>query len=112
MACDNNKLLVDFFDKTVHETLKNLIISWYPYMTTPYTDAEALEITYFEFDFHQITSKQICLGFVDLIERWALVVDVKTFVEYLFEHSNLSRSFQTLYQRFSSFRRETRKPLI
>jgi len=102
----------DCFNPKIHNLLKELIISWYPILMDHPAEEDALEMIDFEFNLDAISSKEICLELAEMIERRALVVYVTTLVRYLSEHSNLSNSYQTLYQRISLIRRNTRKPLF
>lgn len=104
--------LRECFHKDVHERLSALITSWYPCLKNVDTEANPLEITDFEFDKDKTTSLRIYMDLIELIEKRALVVPVTVLIRYLAEHSNLSRSYATLYQQISDLRRSSRRPLI
>jgi hypothetical protein len=108
----NIVFLRECFHKDVHERLSALIISWYPCLKNVDTETNPLEITDFEFDKDKTTSLRIYMDLIELIENRALIVPVTVLAKYLAEHSNLSRSYATLYQQISDLRRSSRRPLI
>ena len=106
------EFLKECFHKDVHERLSELIKSWYPCLKNVDKETNPLEVTDFEFDKEKTTSLRIYMELIELIENRALIVPVTVLVRYLAEHSNLSRSYATLYQQISDLRRSSRRPLI
>ena len=104
--------LKECFHKDVHKRLAELIESWYPCLKNVNKRVAPLEMTDFEFDKDKTTSLRIYMDLIELIENRALIVPVTVLVRYLVEHSNLSRSYATLYQQISDLRRSSRRPLI
>ena len=94
------------FRRTFHEDLRQVIDSWRPSLQDCPPDADALALSRFVFDHRRITSKQVYMQLIELMEHGALRPSMRTLADYLFRHSNLSRSARTLYEMLGRCRRE------
>ena len=89
-----------------HEELRKVIESWRPYLIHDNTDIEALELVRFEFDKDRIYSNKVYRDLCELDVHGALQVSLSQLARYLASHSNLSRSYATLYQQLKYYRSE------
>ena len=94
-----------FFRKKNRE-LAQVINSWKPFLVGCPSDVDVLELTRFEFDKKLITSRQVYMTLIELIEIHALRTSMQNLAKYLYEHTNLSQSESTLYQLLTRYRRE------
>ena len=94
------------FRRTFYEDLRQVINSWRPFLIDVDTAVDALQLCRFRFDKKRITARQVYMDLISLIERGALRPSMHTLADYLFEHTNLSRSSSTLYQVLTRCRRE------
>ena len=94
------------FRKTCHEDLSKVIASWRPYLIGDDTHVEALAIAHFEFDKDRIYSNKVYHDLCGLDALGALKVPLSQLARYLADHSNLSRSYATLYQQLKNYRSE------
>ena len=89
-----------------HEELRNVIESWRPYLIHDNTNTDALELVRFEFDKDRIYSNKVYRDLCELDVHGALQVSLSQLARYLASHSNLSRSYASLYQQLKYYRSE------
>jgi hypothetical protein len=94
------------FRENHHEELKTIIESWRPYLIGDDTTVDALAMTHFEFDRNRIYSNKVYRDLCELDAIGALHVPLSQLAYYLADHSNLSRSYATLYQQLKNYRSE------
>ena len=97
------------FRECHHDELRTVISSWRPFLIGDDPTVDALQLSHFEFDKKRISSKQVYNGLLDLEEIGALKVSLRLLAYYLSEHSNLSRSFEALYQQLKNYRSQWEK---
>ena len=85
--------LSDLFRRTFHEELRQVINAWRPFLINDDKTKDALELCRY-------------WDLVALIEHGALRPSLQMLADYLFLHSNLSRTASTLYQLLALARRE------
>ena len=95
------------FRENHHEELKTVIESWRPYLVNDNTTVDALAMTRFEFDKNRIYSNKVYRDLCELDALGALQVSLSQLANYLSSHSNLSRSYSTLYQQLKYYRSES-----
>ena len=98
--------LSDLFRRMFHEELRQVINSWRPFLINDDQTKDALELCRFDIDKKRFTARQVYWDLVGLVERGALRPSLQTLADYLFGHSNLSRTASTLYQLLALARRE------
>lgn len=91
------------FRENHHEELRIVIESWRPYMIGDDPTTDALQLTHFEFDKKRIYSNKVYIMLMDLERLGALRVSLSQLARYLAEHSNLSRTYRTLYQQLKYY---------
>ena len=89
-----------------HEELRKIIDSWRPYLTNNNPDIDTIAICNFQFDKDRIFSNKVYRDLCELDALGALQVSMSQLAHYLAEHSNLSRSYATLYQQLKTYRSE------
>lgn len=94
------------FRENHHEELRKVIDSWRPYLIGDALSSDALAITRFEFDKDRIYSNKVYRDLCELDILGALQVSLSQLARYLAGHSNLSRSYASLYQQLKYFRSE------
>ena len=94
------------FRDNFHGELRKVIESWRPYLIDDDASVDALAITRFEFDKNRIYSNKVYRDLCELDGLGALQVSLSQLARYLADHSNLSRSFATLYQQLKNYRSE------
>ena len=94
------------FRESHHDELRKIIDSWRPYLVDDETDTEALVLSHFEFDKDRIYSNKVYRDLCGLDVAGALKVPLSQLGRYLAGHSNLSRSYATLYQQLKYYRSE------
>lgn len=95
------------FRTNFHEKLRTVIESWRPYLVGDNTTVDALAMTHFEFDKNRIYSNKVYRDLCELDAHGALQVSLSQLANYLSSHSNLSRSYSTLYQQLKYYRSES-----
>ena len=95
------------FRTNFHEKLRTVIESWRPYLVGNNTTVDALAMTRFEFDKNRIYSNKVYRDLCELDALGALQVSLSQLANYLSSHSNLSRSYSTLYQQLKYYRSES-----
>ena len=98
--------LSGLFRRTFHEELRQVINAWRPFLINDDKTKDALELCRFDFDKKHLTAKRVYWDLVALIEHGALRPSLQMLADYLFLHSNLSRTASTLYQLLALARRE------
>ena len=98
--------LSSLFREGYYEKLKMMIDSWRRYMSDDVAGKDALELSHFEFDKDQIYSNRVYRDLCELDAQGALRVSLSQLARYLAGHSNLSRSYASLYQQLKNYRRE------
>ena len=98
--------LAALFRDNHHEELRKVIDSWRPYLINDDQNMDALAMTRFEFDKDQIYSNKVYRDLCELDALGALQVSLSQLARYLSAHSNLSRSYATLYQQLKYYRSE------
>ena len=86
--------------------LRKVIESWRPYLVDDDASVDALAMAHFEFDRNRIYSNKVYRDLCELDGLGALQVSLSQLARYLADHSNLSRSFATLYQQLKNYRSE------
>ena len=94
------------FRKTHYEELRKVIDSWRPYLIGNDVSVDAVAMTHFEFDKNRIYSNKVYRDLCELDAIGALHVSLNQLAHYLADHSNLSRSYATLYQQLKNYRSE------
>ena len=94
------------FRDNFHGELRKVIESWRPYLIDDDASVDALAIIRFEFDKNRIYSNKVYRDLCELDGLGALQVSLSQLARYLADHSNLSRSFATLYQQLKNYRSE------
>ena len=105
---NDDKPLSALFRKSHHDELRKRIDSWRPYLIGDDPDEEALQLSHFEFDKDRIYSNKVYRDLCELDTLGALQVPLSQLARYLTDHSNLSRSYATLYQQLKYYRTEWR----
>ena len=103
---DADAPLTALFRENHHEELRKVINSWRPYLIDDDPTADALVLTRFEFDKDRIYSNKVYRDLCGLDVAGALKVPLSQLARYLADHSNLSRSYATLYQQLKYYRGE------
>lgn len=91
------------FRENHHDDLKTVIESWRPYLIDDDLTVDALHLSRFVFDKNRL---QPCAAYCDLTgleHRGALRVSLSQLARYLADHSNLSRSYSSLYQQLKYY---------
>ena len=94
------------FRDNFHGELRKVIDEWRPFLIDDDASVDALAITRFEFDKNRIYSNKVYRDLCELDGLGALQVSLSQQARYLADHSNLSRSFATLYQQLKNYRSE------
>ena len=94
------------FRENHHEELRKVVESWRPYLIDDDTTVDTVAMTRFEFDKDRIYSNKVYRDLCELDALGALQVPLSRLARYLAEHSNLSRSYATLYQQLKNYRSE------
>ena len=89
-----------------HEELRKVIDSWRPYLIDDNPDIDTIAISNFYFDKDRIFSNKVYRDLCELDALGALQVSLSQLARYLADHSNLSRSYATLYQQLKYYRSE------
>ena len=103
---DADTPLSALFRESRHEELRQIIDSWRPYLKDNETDTKTLELSHFEFDKDRIYSNKVYRDLCGLDALGALQFPLSQLARYLADHSNLSRSYATLYQQLKYYRSE------
>lgn len=103
---DQDTPLSALFRDNHHEELKKVIDSWRPYLVDDDAAIDALALNRFEFDKDRIYANRVYRDLCGLDARGALHVSLSQLARYLTGHSNLSRSYATLYQQLKTYRGE------
>jgi len=103
---DQDTPLSTLFRDNHHEELKKVIDSWRPYLVDDDAAIDALALNRFEFDKDRIYANRVYRDLCGLDARGALHVSLSQLARYLAGHSNLSRSYATLYQQLKTYRGE------
>ena len=106
MHFDSSTPLSKLFRTNFHGELRTTIESWRPYLVGDDPSIDALALTRFEFDKNRIYSNKIYRDLCGLDVTGALKVPLSQLAHYLTDHSNLSRSYATLYQQLKYYRNE------
>ncbi len=103
---DQDTPLSALFRDNHHEELRMVIDSWRPYLVDDDAAIDALALNRFEFDKDRIYANRVYRDLCGLDARGALHVSLSQLARYLTGHSNLSRSYATLYQQLKTYRGE------
>ena len=86
--------------------LRTVIESWRPCLIGDDPSIDAMQLSYFEFDFNKILAMSVYIDLGHLLCKHPLVDDnMRTLADYLFEHSNLSNSQPTLYAQLRKYKK-------
>ena len=96
------------FCENYKSELKTVIESWRPCLIGDDPSIDALQLSYFEFNKKRMHAKEVYKDLLDLEEIGALKVSIRQLAFYFSEHSNLSRSFSSLYQQLKNYRSQWR----
>ena len=94
------------FRDNFHGELRKVIELWRPYLVDDDASVDALAMAHFEFDKNRIYSNKVYRDLCELDALGALQVSLSQLARYLADHSNLSRSYATLYQQLKNYRSE------
>ena len=94
------------FRDNFHGELRKVIESWRPYLIDDDASVDALAMAHLEFDKNRIYSNKVYRDLCELDALGALQVSLSQLARYLADHSNLSRSYATLYQQLKNYRSE------
>ena len=103
---DKDTPLPVLFRDNFHGELRKVIESWRPYLIDDDASVDALAMAHFEFDKNRIYSNKVYRDLCELDALGALQVSLSQLARYLADHSNLSRSYATLYQQLKNYRSE------
>ena len=103
---DDSTPLSALFRTNHHEALRKVIDSWRPFLIDDDPGIDALAMNHFEFDKDKIYSNKVYRDLCELDALGALQVSLSQLARYLSAHSNLSRSYATLYQQLKNYRSE------
>lgn len=103
---DDETPLTALFRTNHHEELRKIVESWRPYLIGDDASVDALTISYFEFDKNRIYSNKVYRDLCELDALGALQVPLSQLAHFLADHTNLSRSYATLYQQLKYYRCE------
>ncbi len=103
---DKDTPLSVLFRDNFHSELRNVIVLWRPYLIDDDESVDALAMTHFKFDKNRIYSNKVYRDLCELDALGALQVSLSQLARYLADHSNLSRSYATLYQQLKNYRSE------
>ena len=106
LSFDDSTPLSALFRKNHYEELRKVIDFWRPYLINDDQNMDALAMTRFEFDKDKIYSNKVYRDLCELDALGALQVPMSQLARYLSAHSNLSRSYATLYQQLKYYRSE------
>ena len=106
LSFDDSTPLSALFRKNHHEELRKVIDSWRPFLIGDDPGIDALAMNHFEFDKDKIYSNKVYRDLCELDALGALQVSLSQLARYLSAHSNLSRSYATLYQQLKNYRSE------
>ena len=96
------------FCENFKSELKTVIESWRPCLIGDNPSIDALQLSHFEFNKKRMHAKDVYKDLLDLEEIGALKVSIRQLAFYFSEHSNLSRSFGSLYQQLKNYRSQWR----
>ena len=94
------------FRDNFHGELRKVIDEWRPFLIDDDASVDALAMVHFEFDKNRIYSNKVYRDLCELDALGALQVSLSQLARYLADHSNLSRSYATLYQQLKNYRSE------
>lgn len=94
------------FRENHYRELSAAIESWLPYLTCKAPGLPPLAMSRFEFDKDRIYSNKVYRDLCELDSIGALRVPLSRLAQYLAAHSNLSRSYASLYQQLKRYRNE------
>ena len=103
---NDDTMLSDLFDENYHNELRSIIDSLRPNLLHDDPNVDALALNSYVFDHKKIAAKQVYMMLIELIEKGALLVTLKVFAQFLFDRSNLSRTYSTLYLLMTRYRTE------
>ena len=103
---DKDTPLSALFRDNFHGELRKVIESWRPYLIDDDASVDALAMAHLEFDKNRIYSNKVYRDLCELDALGALQVSLSQLARYLADHSNLSRSYATLYQQLKNYRSE------
>ena len=103
---DKDTPLSALFRDNFHGELRKVIELWRPYLVDDDASVDALAMAHFEFDKNRIYSNKVYRDLCELDALGALQVSLSQLARYLADHSNLSRSYATLYQQLKNYRSE------
>jgi hypothetical protein len=106
ITINDDTMLSDLFDENYHNELRTIIDSFRPHLLYDDPNVDALALNNYVFDYKKITAKQVYMMLIELIEKGALLVTLKVFARFLFDRSNLSRTYSTLYVLMTRYRTE------
>ena len=86
------------FRPSFHQELRQVINSWRPFLIGCPPDVDALDLSWFAFDFSRIQVMNVLIDLGRHLCHHPLVDDnMRTLAIYLVDHTNLSCSMPTLY---------------
>ena len=101
------------FRPSFHQELRQVINSWRPFLIGCPPDVDALDLSWFAFDFSRIQVMYVLIDLGRLLCHHPLVDDnMRTLVIYLVDHTNLSCSMPTLYAQLRKYKTVNVLPLM
>ena len=97
--------LAALFRENHYEELRAVIESWRPGLADDDKRVDALDMTDFQFDKRSIRPSDVYLSLCRLIRNDALRKTMRTLAAYLFLHSNLSASEDSVYALLKRYKR-------
>lgn len=103
---DEDTPLSALFLESHHKELRDIIVSWRPFLIKDDPSVDALKMNSFHFDFSKIIATHIYIDIGRLLHSHALVNDnMSLLASYLYLHSNLSNSQTTLYTQLRKYKK-------
>ena len=88
-----------------YDELKEIINSWLPFLTNVSDIKDPLSITSFQFVFGEFHPANVYLDLVHLVNLDALKTPLSVLADYLFTHSNLSVSRNSIYVQLKRYKK-------
>jgi len=102
---DDDTPLCALFDEKHYDELRQTMEGWLPVLADTSPSADVLHCSHFNFDLSKVSASEVYLDLVALVNRNALKVPLARLAEYMFLHSNLSKSQGAIYQQLKRFKK-------
>ena len=97
--------LSTLFRESHHEELKKRIEAWKPFLTQNTKDEDALKLSNFQFNLSAVRAVSIYMDLAHLVNHDALRPPLSVLADYMFQHSNLSRSKNAVYSQLKRYKK-------